>query len=134
MTPRRAKTADIRIIQQLRMLDAATRSRQSKRLQCQRVGAITDRMDRAVEAGVLGPLHQARELAGRDEQDAVSVGGLRGPGIRARWQYAVRVLSEPSMMTFNGPTLSNPPVPSTTSRVWSSQRDGIIALAPSRRS
>ena len=35
------------------------------------------------------------------------------------WQYAVRVLSEPSMMTLSGPTLSNPWLPSTASPVWS---------------
>jgi cation:H+ antiporter len=85
------KTAEVAVIEQLRVLDASARAGARKSLQRQGIGTIADCVDRAFEAGVFGANHEPRELVEWHEKDAKLVGRARGCRIRVVAERGARV-------------------------------------------
>jgi len=63
------KSRNVGIVEELRVLDAPTRSRASKGLQRKRVRRIADGMHGAVEPRVPGAGHELRQLIDGDKQN-----------------------------------------------------------------
>jgi hypothetical protein len=62
------ESAQVGIVQQLRVLDAAARTGSRECSQCNGIGSIADRMDGALEAGIRRAAHERAQLLEWDEQ------------------------------------------------------------------